>query len=320
VTIVLPTQLAGLPLGALLQEAPPRSGDGYDLAKAHWLIRDFSFALVNSARELLATTSYLRRPPAPRPYLGIGAPKLAKPQVAQAAQAAPNGTLGRGAAVPIRLADLEELPESADELNEVGALLAAPAADILTGAGATEQAFLAKPPGDYDVIHFATHGLITEEVTGLSEPALVLTPSGSGDASRDGLLLASEIFDLSLNARLIVLSACNTARYDVALASLAAQDLHTAFTVAGVPTLLVSLWPLDSTTARDLVVRFFKEWRSPQADGAADALARATRAFLDSADGPHQHPRFWAPFVVAGNGGVRSGPAQADRSSATGPH
>ena len=303
-TVALPTEFTGVPLGALLQEAPPRSGDGYDLAKAHWLIRDFSFALVNSAREFLATTAYLRRPPAPRPYLGIGDPRISKPQVAEAAA---NGS--DGAALPVRLADLGELPDTADELKRVGALLAAPSSDILTGVGATEAAFRAKPPGDYDVIHFATHGLLTEEVPGLTEPALVLTPAG-GDASGDGLLLASEIFDLSLNARLVVLSACNTARYDIAKASLAAQDLHTAFTVAGVPTLLVSLWPLDSATARDLVVRFFEEWRSPQAAGAADALARATRAYLDGADAPHQHPRFWAPFVVTGNGGVRSVPVE----------
>jgi CHAT domain-containing protein len=126
---------------------------------------------------------------------------------------------------------------------------------------------------------------------------------------RDGLLTASKISRLSLNARLVVLSACNTARYDIAQASLGVQDLQAAFTVAGAPTLLASLWPVESATARKLTIGFFTQWRSPQT-GAADALARATRAFLDTADPAHQHPRFWAPFVVAGNGGVRGAPDQ----------
>jgi hypothetical protein len=311
VTVTLPIQFAGVPLGALLREAPPRADGGYDLAKAHWLIRDFSFALVESSRQYLATTPLLDRPPAPRPYLGVGDPRLDKRQVAEVAS---RGAFRGTESAPNGLADLRELPETADELERVGALF--DAADILIGTNATEAAFRAKPLADYDVIHFATHGLIREELAGLSEPALVLTPSGSGDGSRDGLLLASEIFDLTLNARLIVLSACNTAKYDLGQASLAAQDLHTAFTVAGAPTLLVSLWPIDSATARDLTVRFFREWRSPQAAGAADALARATRAFLAGADAPHQHPRFWAPFVVAGNGGLRSQPDVAATSGA----
>jgi hypothetical protein len=303
VTVSLPTMFPGIPLGALLQQEPPRSGDGYELAKAHWMIRDFSFALVHSAREFLATTSYLRTSLARRPYLGIGDPKLDRPQLAKVASKA---TFRGTAVAPNGLADLRELPETAEELKSVGALFES--ADILIGEGATEAALRAKPLADYAVIHFATHGLIRDELTGLTEPALVLTPSGSADAKRDGLLLASEIFDLTLNARLVVLSACNTAKYDLGQATLVAQDLRTAFTVAGAPTLLVSLWPVDSATSRDLIVGFFRQWRSPQGAGAADALARATRAYLAQADAPHQHPRFWAPFVVAGNGGVRGLP------------
>jgi CHAT domain-containing protein len=304
VTVALPNELAGVPLGALLQEAPPRAGDGYDLAKAHWLIRDFSFSLVVSARQFLAALPYLRRAPAPRTYLGIGDPKLDKPRVARL----PATRAFRGALrTPNSLADLIELPETADELRAVGAVLAASAGDILVGQDATEAAFRAKPLREYDVIHFATHGLIREDFPGLTESALVLTPVGDR-ASDDGLLLASEIFQLSLNARLVVLSACNTAKYDITQASHAVQDLQTAFTVAGAPTLLASLWPIDSATARDLMVRFSQEWHVPRSNGAGDALARATRAYLDKADAPHQHPRFWAPFVVAGNGGVRSVP------------
>jgi CHAT domain-containing protein len=139
-----------------------------------------------------------------------------------------------------------------------------------------------------------------------AEPGLALTPSGIGtSADDDGFLDASEVARLRLNADLVVLSACNTAKFGIANATLGVQDLQTAFTIAGAPTLIASLWPVESVTARDLMVGFVKEWRSPQSAGAADALARATRGYLAAADGPHQHPRFWAPFIVAGNGEVR---------------
>jgi hypothetical protein len=101
-----------------------------------------------------------------------------------------------------------------------------------------------------------------------------------------------------------MLSACNTAHYDVAQMSRSVQDLQTAFTIAGARTLVASLWPIESATARDIATRFFKEWRSGDRAGAADALARATRDFLARADTAHQHPRFWAPFVVVGDGDV----------------
>src|SRR5262249_30212318 len=91
---------------------------------------------------------------------------------------------------------------------------------------------------------------------------------------------------------------------DLAHAGRNVQDLQTAFTIAGAPTLVGSLWPIESLAAKELVTRFFKEWRSAEENGASVALARATRAYLDASDAAHQHPWYWAPFVVAGNGAV----------------
>ncbi|HEY2134456.1 MAG TPA: CHAT domain-containing protein [Xanthobacteraceae bacterium] len=302
VTVALPDELAGVPLGALLDAAPPRAGDGYDLAKAHWLIRDLGFSRVLSARQYLATMPYLRRAPAPRPYLGVGDPRLDATHVAQLASTA---VVRGGLRPPNGLADLKELPETADELNAVAHLLGVSSGDILTRDAASEESFRAKLLGDYDVLHVASHGLLANEMPGLAESALVLTPVDGAEPFNDGVLTASEISRLSLNARLVVLSACNTAKFAASTAAAGVQDLQTAFTIAGTPTLLAALWPVDSPTARDIVVGFFKEWRSAETAGAADALARATRSFLASADAPHRHPRFWAPFVVAGNGGMR---------------
>jgi CHAT domain-containing protein len=305
VTIALPLAVSSVPLGALLREAPPSNGDGFDLAKARWLIKDVSFAQVLSPRHYLATVFALQRTRAARRFLGIGDPalnpvhtsKLTSADRFQGSLKTPNG-----------ISDFKELPETGEELRAVAKQLGVPESDILVRDRATEDIVRTKPLGEYDVIHFATHGLLAEEITGLTESALMLTPGRVEHTSDDGLLSASEISHLVLNARLVVLSACNTARYDTTHASQAVRDLQMAFTVAGAPTLVASLWPVESTIARDIVTRFFSEWHA--GSGAADSLARATRSFLDGAAAPYQHPRFWAPFVVMGNGAVKGGALQ----------
>ena len=67
---------------------------------------------------------------------------------------------------------------------------------------------------DSSVVAFATHGLMAGEFEGVAEPALVLTPPAGASEEDDGLLVASEIAQLKLNADWVVLSACNTAPPD----------------------------------------------------------------------------------------------------------
>jgi hypothetical protein len=298
VHIAVPEPVAGIPLAALLAEAPPPRGEGFDLTRAQWLVRSFSFSSVISARHWLGTRQGLAHHTPSKPYLGIGDPELAPPQrvaIAGSNVTERSGSQGNG------LADLPPLPETAEELVAVQRVFGA--GDILTGRRASEEAFRSQDLGAYDVIHFATHGLLKGEVDGLTESALVLTPADPADSFDDGLLTATEIAPLSLNARLVVLSACNTARIDMATASRGAADLQAAFSVAGAPTMLASLWPVETSTARDLVTGFFLLWHQHGRPGASLALAKATREYLAHADRAHQHPRFWATFVMLGDGG-----------------
>jgi CHAT domain-containing protein len=300
VNVALPVQLSGIPLAALLMEMPPAREVGYDLEAARWLGNDYSFSVTVSARHLLGLKRAVAHQQAPKPYLGVGDPALAPMPVVTAT--AGDHAILRDNPPQNRLQDLPPLPETAEELSAVQKLLGADPREVLTGKAATEQAFRAKELGAYDIIHFATHGLLKGEVDGLSEPALVLSPVDPGNSSDDGLLSASEITHLSLNARLVVLSACNTAKIDTAAASLGANDLQAAFSVAGAPALLASLWPVETTTARDLMTGFFQAWQQQASKSASRALALATRAYLAHADRAHQHPRFWASFVVLGYG------------------
>ncbi|MGB7916134.1 MAG: CHAT domain-containing protein, partial [Rhodomicrobium sp.] len=106
------------------------------------------------------------------------------------------------------------LPETADELCEVAKSLKASPEDIFLGERATETAFKslnkAGRLANYRVIHFATHGLVSGDLHGVSEPALLLTPPDTATPEDDGLLTASEVSQTKLDANWVVLSACNT--------------------------------------------------------------------------------------------------------------
>jgi hypothetical protein len=154
-------------------------------------------------------------------------------------------------------------------------------------------------------VSFATHGLIQGELSGLRESALVLTPESASDTFNDGLFTASEIADLSLSADLVTLSACNTAAYDSAFFQSEVQGLTDAFSIAGVPAVLVTLWPVESETSRKVMTRLYAHL----ADNISPAIALATAQhnFISSADNTaFYHPRFWAPFVLYGDGGYLS--------------
>ena len=160
----------------------------------------------------------------------------------------------------------------------------------------------------YGVLHFATHGLLSGDVERMAqrqgEPALVLTPPDKPtDSDDDGLLMASEVAALKLNANWVVLSACNTAAGDK-IGAQALSGLARAFFYAGARALLVSHWPVYSDAAVRLTTRAFAELeRNPKA-GRAEALQHAMSALMDDrSQEDNAHPAVWAPFVVVGEGG-----------------
>ena len=98
------------------------------------------------------------------------------------------------------------MPDTADELDAVARDLGVAASDIHLGADASETTVKRAPLADYGIAYFATHGLVAGDVKGLAEkqpPEL-----------DDGLLAASEVAQLKLNADWVVLSACNTVAGD----------------------------------------------------------------------------------------------------------
>jgi CHAT domain-containing protein/tetratricopeptide (TPR) repeat protein len=285
-----------LPLAALLERVPPKLGAGYDLAAADWLVKRHAVSYVGGAALLVAQRTARGAATPAFDFLGVGDPAL---DGVTASGENRRAILNGGA--PATAAPLAELPETRDELERSAAGFRT--TRLLLRDTATERRFRGELVGSYRYISLATHGLMRGDLAGLTEPALVLTPVSATDPADDGRLTASEIADLNLAARFVVLSACNTANFDLTQFAKDLPALASAFAVAGVPATLATLWPVDSTTSQAVATSTFVRLRTNPADGPAQALAEAQRGFLAAPPGrAYLHPRFWAPFVVMGDG------------------
>jgi CHAT domain-containing protein len=154
---------------------------------------------------------------------------------------------------------LPSLPETANELHAIAQTLGATPDDLLLGERASEPVLRQTPLDHYQVIEFATHGLLSSDLKGLAEPALVLTPPPEPTPDNDGLLTASKIAALKLNADWVVLSACNTAAGDGTPHAGGWSGLAKAFFYAGARSLLVSHWPVWSKATVALTTGVFEE-------------------------------------------------------------
>lgn len=198
------------------------------------------------------------------------------------------------------------LPETTDELCAVAQSLGVPESNIYLGKNATESKVksLNKDENlkDYRYIHFATHGLLSGELKFQAEPALILTPPDVATKQDDGLLTASEVANLKLNADLVILSACNTAAGEK-LGAEPFSGLARAFFYAGAKALLVSHWAVDSEATVKLITKSFEILKQNPKLGRAEALRQSMVNLMnDDTYSWNPHPSTWAPFVVVGEG------------------
>lgn len=171
-------------------------------------------------------------------------------------------------------------------------------ATLITGGALTEPAVRALDFRSYDVVAFATHGLTSGAIPGLSEPALVLTPPSRPEPGDDGLLTASEIARMDIPAGWVILSACDSGGGRGAGAP-TYSGLARAFRTAGARSLLLSHWPVRDDAAAFLTVRTVQN-----GIGARDRAQALRTAILDlmRSDVPGAaHPAVWAPFVLIGD-------------------
>jgi CHAT domain-containing protein/tetratricopeptide (TPR) repeat protein len=332
--------LTSLPFHVLVTETPktklPKTfGEFKDVA---WLVRRQPITILPSVASLQELRKLAKQSAAPKAYIGYGNPVLHGADDCRRGQirsdcsvfnTASDARANSGAIhsrMEMRSASLERmfrngiateavlaevralcpLPDTAQEIRCVAQSFGGTDSEVRLGEDATEAEIkrlsesgeLAK----YRVLHFATHGLLAGD-TGFmegreGEPALVMTP----DPGNDGLLKASEVAQLKLNADWVILSACNTAAGDK-LGAEALSGLARAFFYAGTRALLVSHWPVYSDVAVRLVNDIFSAMRANQAIGRAEALRHAMiRLIEDPTSDDNVHPSIWAPFIVVGEG------------------
>ena len=196
---------------------------------------------------------------------------------------------------------LPRLPDTADELEAIASRLGASRSEIYLRADATEAKLKRAPLSQYRIIYFATHGLVAGDVRGVSEPALALTLPVTPTDQDDGLLTATEVAQLKLNADWVVLSACNT----VAGAKPGAEALSglaRAFFYAGARALLVTHWAVASQAATRIAITTFEKLTAAPTQGRAEALQHAMLDFMQDRNNPaNAYPALWGPFVIIGD-------------------
>jgi len=318
--------LTALPFHLLVTEKPsaaiPETFAGY--RDAAWLLKRQAVSVLPSVASLKSLRFFARNEPSPKPMTGFGDPLFNpsqdgagdsraanRPAVTKSASralvSAAYTDFWQGAGVDrARLAlALPQLPDTADELNAVAKDLGVPASDIHLGVDASETTVKRARLSDYGIVYFATHGLVAGDVKGLAEPSLALSIPKQPTELDDGLLTASEVAQLKLNADWVVLSACNTIAGDKPGAE-ALSGLARAFFYTGARALLVSHWAVDSEAATRLTTSTFDILKSDSRIGRAEALRRAMLGYLnDAASEKSAYPAFWGPFALIGEGAAR---------------
>lgn len=276
--------------------------DEYDFRGTAWLGRGRVISTATSAQSFVDARR-ARPSEAREQYLGLGsnAPLGSNPPApVRALLASGSDDCGWSAAEWNR-------PISADELVEASAVVGRDNSELLTGAAFTDTAVKQKSDlGDFRILHFATHGLVTPPRPNCPVKPALLTSFGA--TGSDGLLTFDEVFDLALDADLVILSACDTAGSASVEATRAAglssgggtalDGLVRAFIGAGGRAVLASHWPApdDYKATERLMNEMFRRGRTVS---LGEALDQSEGLLMDDAE--TSHPYYWAGFALIGD-------------------
>ena len=280
-----------------------RGGDEFDFTGIDWLGRDRYVSTALSA----ASFSDARKAPASKAaesYLGLGQnqPIDRQPALLHASHTDP-GRMDADCNWP---GSTWNRPVSAAELRSASAVFGSGRSDLMTGASFTDAAVMGRTDLDnFRILHFATHGLVTPPSPGCPARPALLTSFGGPDS--DGLLSFREIFDLRLDADLVILSACDTASQASLTATREAgvtsggdqalDGLVRAFIAAGGRQVIASHWPAPDDY--DATQRLFTDFYGNAGATLGDALRQAQIGLMD--DRETSHPFYWAGFAIVGD-------------------
>ncbi|MDD4645786.1 MAG: CHAT domain-containing protein, partial [Bacteroidales bacterium] len=184
------------------------------------------------------------------------------------------------------------LPELSGTYEESRAIRKLLGGRLLSGDKATEEKFKSIAPR-YAILHLAMHSI--PDHTNSLNSSLVFTPGA--DQDEDGVLFGYEVYNMSLNSSLTVLSACETGSGQMASGE-GVLSFGRAFISAGCPNLIMTLWTVDDRSSKDIMIQFYKSLVS--GSKISDALHDSKIGYLEHADKLHAHPHYWAGFIELG--------------------
>lgn len=297
-TVAPSGSLLSVPFAALLTGPAPAG----DLGQAPFLIRSVAISHVPSAASFVNLRQGLKIIKATKPWFGMG--DFNPPTLRQATASFPTDACGDSAR---ELAGLPELPGARKELEVARQLLGAGQGDQLLGPSFTAKNVMAENLTDYRIIHFATHAILPGELRCQTEPAVLTSTAPDAPNASGGLLTASQIELMHLDAEMVILAACNTGGEGGSGAGESLSGLARAFFFAGARSLLVTHWDANDETTTYLTALFLQALRANPDAGPAMALAVSQRRMLDESVGPRAaqaHPYYWAVEALIGGRGA----------------
>ena len=193
-----------------------------------------------------------------------------------------------------------DLPDTLNEVKNINKVIKR--SDIFTGSNVTEKDVKELSKNwtlyNYKVLHFATHGLVVNEVPELS--AVVLSQFEKDEGKEDGYLRIEEIAELDFQADLITLSACETSlgRVD---GNAGIMGFTQSFILAGANAVSISLWRAAGESTSQFMAAMYGMVQD-KGIGYAEAITEVKRRFISGSFGEkYKAPYYWAPFVYYGN-------------------
>jgi CHAT domain-containing protein/Tfp pilus assembly protein PilF len=290
--VVVPDgSLSTIPFEALLTRDVASASGWADAGSLPYLIRDRAVRYAYSATMLLTDRRREKAPPE-KDYVAFAPVFSAGRSESEGGARSPSGARG-------------PLPASRDEVTNVRGLFRERYGFIDRWLSRRSRVYLEREATEgnlkhagleqYRYVHFATHGVVDEKHPRQSG-LLLMEEKGS---TEDGVLHLGEIYNLSLNADLVVLSACETGLGQLARGE-GVIGLTRGFLYAGASSVLVSLWRAADATTASLMADFYREILAgkPGTQALREAKLRAIRRDPESAK-----PYSWSAFVLIGEGG-----------------
>jgi CHAT domain-containing protein len=280
-----------------------------------YLIQQYAFTFLSSGRDLLRPRSPSTRTGHPlivaNPTFGEPTTVAGKPASGKQIASTANRRRSVTAARDLNGVYFAPLAGTGREADEILALY--PDAQVLTGSAATKAAVMKITAPS--ILHIATHGFFladagekatvsngaTPNAAGrienpLLRSGLALTDANLRDSGHDGILTALEATGLNLwGTKLVVLSACDTGLGEIRNGE-GVYGLRRAFYLAGVESVVMSLWPASDLTTRKLMSDYYRNLK--QGAGRGQALRQVQLEMLKR--DPHLHPFYWASFIQSG--------------------